>query len=185
MDDKRRARAELGVTMLLRSLGEDVDRDGLRDTPARVVRSFVEMCRGLEQNPADVLSTTFDVASDEMVVVTDIEFASLCEHHLLPFTGVAAVGYLPVGRVVGLSKLARLVDVFACRPQIQERMTRQITDALDEHLSTNGSACVLRASHMCMSCRGVRKRATMVTSSLTGAFRDNPSARSEFLALTR
>lgn len=177
--------AEHGLRELLRLMGDDPDREGLRDTPARVVRAMVEMSAGLQLDPADVLGTTFDVGSDEMVVVTGIEFVSLCEHHLLPFTGVAAVGYLPDERVVGLSKLARLVDLYARRPQVQERMTRQITDALDRYVKSAGSACVLRATHSCMSCRGVRKTASMVTSSLTGSFRDEPATRAEFLALAR
>jgi GTP cyclohydrolase I len=168
--------AEFGVRKLLEAMGDDPDREGLTDTPARVVRAMREMTAGLLLDPADVLGTTFDVQSDEMVVVTGIEFVSLCEHHLLPFTGTAAIGYLPDQRVVGLSKLARL-------PQVQERMTRQITDALDEHLPSKGSACVLRATHSCMSCRGVRKVARMVTSSLTGAFRAEPETRGEFLSL--
>jgi GTP cyclohydrolase I len=175
--------AEFGVRKLLEAMGDDPDREGLTDTPARVVRAMREMTAGLLLDPADVLGTTFDVQSDEMVVVTGIEFVSLCEHHLLPFTGTAAIGYLPDQRVVGLSKLARLVDLYARRPQVQERMTRQITDALDAHLPSKGSACVLRATHSCMSCRGVRKVARMVTSSLTGAFRAEPETRGEFLSL--
>lgn len=177
--------AEAGLSALLELLGDDPDREGLTETPARVVRAMCEMTSGLREDPAAVLGTTFDVSSDEMVVVTGVEFVSLCEHHLLPFTGTAAVGYLPVERVVGLSKLARLVDIYARRPQVQERMTRQITAALDEHLATKGAACVLRATHSCMSCRGVRKTAQMVTSSLTGAFRDEAETRGEFLALAR
>lgn len=179
------AAAEVGIRGLLVAIGEDPDREGLRDTPARVVRAMYEMTRGLTEDPAELLATTFDVQSDEMVVVTGIEFVSLCEHHLLPFAGTATVGYLPVQRVVGLSKLARLVDLYARRPQVQERMTRQITDALDSHLAVLGSACVLRATHSCMSCRGVRKTAQMVTSSLTGALREQPETRAEFLALAR
>lgn len=185
-EDALRATAEFGIRKLLQAIGEDPDREGLEDTPARVVRAMYEMTSGLREPGADVLlATTFDVQSDEMVVVADIDFVSLCEHHLLPFTGTAVVGYLPVERVVGLSKLARLVELYARRPQVQERMTRQITEALDAHLKTIGSACVLRATHSCMSCRGVRKPAQMVTSSMTGAFRDNPETRAEFLALAR
>lgn len=183
MDADLTAEAARGIRALLTLIGDDPQRDGLLDTPDRVVRAMVEMTRGLRGNAAELLSTTFDVGSDEMVVVTGIEFVSLCEHHLLPFTGHAAVGYLPSERVVGLSKLARLVDLYARRPQVQERMTRQITDALDAHLPSSGSACVLVASHSCMSCRGVRKTASMVTSSLTGSFRDEPATRAEFLAL--
>lgn len=181
-----RLRAEDGVTDLLIAMGEDPAREGLKDTPARVVRAMLEMTAGLRMDPADVLGTTFDERSDQMVVVTGVEFVSLCEHHLLPFTGTAVVGYLPKDRVVGLSKLARLVDVYARRPQVQERMTRQITSALDEHLESAGSACVVTAIHACMGSRGVRKPgARMVTSSLTGAFRDEAETRAEFLALAR
>jgi GTP cyclohydrolase I len=187
LDPALRRMAEQGVTNLLLAIGEDPYRDGLEDTPARVVRALLQMTSGLrEGDPAEVLGTTFDVASEEMVVVTGVEFVSLCEHHLLPFVGTATVGYLPSGRVVGLSKLARLVDLYARRPQVQERLTRQITDALDLHVKSLGSACVITAHHACMSCRGVQKpSARMVTSSLTGAFREDASTRSEFLALAR
>lgn len=184
-DGERTRRAHAGIRSLLLLMGDDPDRDGLQDTPGRVVRALLEMSAGLQLDPAATLGTTFDEQSDEMVVVTGIQFVSLCEHHLLPFSGVAAVGYLPSGRVVGLSKLARLVDLYARRPQVQERMTGQITAALDTHVPSSGSACVLAATHSCMSCRGVRKTATMVTSSLTGAFRDEPATRAEFLALAR
>ena len=173
-----------GIIRLIEYIGEDPTREGLLDTPKRVLKAFKEMTEGYHLNPADILGTTFDVGDvDEMVVVRNIEFVSLCEHHMLPFTGTAAVAYIPKDRVVGLSKIARLIDLYARRLQVQERFTRQITTALDEHLNPKGSACVIEAAHACMGCRGVRKpSARMVTSSLTGMFRQH-EVRAEFLSL--
>lgn len=175
-----------GIVRLIEYVGEDPTREGLLDTPKRVLKAFKEMTEGYGQDPAAILGTTFDVGDvDEMVIVKNIEFVSLCEHHLLPFPGIAHVAYIPNERVVGLSKIARLVDLYARRFQVQERLTRQITDAMDTHLEPRGSACIIEAAHSCMGCRGVRKPAArMVTSSLTGMFRDH-EVRAEFLSLTR
>lgn len=173
------------VRRLLQWIGENPNRDGLVDTPSRVVKAWGEMTCGYADNPADVLGTTFDVACDQLVAVTGIEFVSLCEHHVLPFIGVASVGYLPGARVVGLSKLARIVDTFSRRLQVQERMTQQIAEAIQEHLAPQGVAVVVRGQHSCMSCRGVRKTSEMVTSAMLGIFRTNEALRSEFLALER
>ncbi|HMV51704.1 MAG TPA: GTP cyclohydrolase I FolE [Blastocatellia bacterium] len=156
----------------------------IQKTLLRVVRAFVEMTRGYQDDPAWILSTTFDERSDEIVAVKGIRFTSLCEHHLLPFIGTADVGYLPGARIVGLSKLARLVECFARRLQVQERMTRQIAEAIEQHLGAQGVGVVVRAHHCCMGCRGVRQQdAQMVTSSMLGVFRDRAEVRSEFLKL--
>src|SRR5690349_19170772 len=179
------ARAERAVRELLFAIGEDPDRDGLRDTPARVARSYAEITAGLGQTAAEVLSTTFDLGHDEMVLVKDIEVWSVCEHHLVPFTGVAHVGYIPStdGRITGLSKLARLVDVYARRPQVQERMTTQIADALMRILEPRGAIVVVECEHLCMSMRGIRKPgATTVTSAVRGQLR-NPTTRAEAMSL--
>jgi GTP cyclohydrolase I len=176
--------AEMAVETILRWLGEDPERNGLRGTPARVVRALAELTGGYTQDPAAILATVFDDSCDEMVVVRGVEFTSLCEHHLLPFLGVAAVGYLPNGRVVGLSKLARLVECYARRLQVQERMTEQIADALDKHLVPLGVGVVLRAKHLCMGCRGVKQpTAEMVTSAVRGNLHELPAARAEFMQL--
>lgn len=177
--------AEDGVVRLLQAIGEDPTREGLRDTPSRVVRALTEMTAGRYEDPAAILATTFDGENyDSMVVLRNIEFTSLCEHHLLPFTGTADVGYIADGNVVGLSKLARLVECFARRPQLQERMTQQIANALNEHLTPKGVGVVVRAHHSCMGCRGVRKPgAEMVTSTLLGYMRVSPEARAEFMRL--
>ncbi|GAG14097.1 unnamed protein product, partial [marine sediment metagenome] len=157
----------------------------LVDTPRRVVAALKEMTQGRHQDPAKILATVFDEPCDEMVVLRDIPFVSLCEHHMLPFAGTVDIGYLPGDTVVGLSKLARLVDCFAQRLQIQERLTQQVATAIDEQLQPVGVGVIVRANHACMSCRGVRKHdTTMVTSSLLGAFR-NGDARHEFLSLAR
>lgn len=175
--------AEEAVRTLLRFVGENAERQGLVDTPARVVRAWRELTSGYDEDPAEILSRTFDERSDEMIVLRGVSFYSTCEHHLLPFYGEAAVGYLP-GKVVGISKLARLVNCFARRLQIQERMTREIADAIDEHLAARGVGVVLRAHHLCMGCRGVRQPETeMVTSALRGSLRDDATSRSEFLSL--
>lgn len=173
------------VLRLLEYLGEDPTRPGLLDTPMRVVRSLVEMTSGRDTDIEEILSTTFEEQCDEMVLVRNVEFTSLCEHHLLPFTGSADVAYIPSdGKVVGLSKLARLVDAFAQRLQVQERMTREIADALVDHLDPLGVGVVVRAHHSCMGCRGVKKpSAEMVTSAVRGVMKDDPRARAEFLDL--
>ena len=172
---------------ILEAIGEDPDRDGLRDTPARVARAYAEMFAGLRQEPGQVLSTTFDLGHDEMVLVKDIEVYSTCEHHLVPFHGVAHVGYVPSadGRITGLSKLARLVEVYARRPQVQERLTTQIADALVEHLEPRGVIVVVECEHLCMSMRGIRKPgARTVTSAVRGQLRDAVT-RAEAMALIR
>ena len=170
---------------LLVAIGEDPERDGLRDTPDRVARAYQEMFAGQWQNPEDVLTTTFDAGHGEMVLVKDIEVRSTCEHHLVPFVGVAHVGYIPSddGRITGLSKLARLVDVFARRPQVQERLTTQIADSLMRILAPRGAIVVLECEHMCMSMRGIRKPgARTVTSAVRGQMRD-ATTRAEAMSL--
>ena len=179
------ARAEAAVRELLIAVGEDPDREGLVDTPARVARAYAETFAGLRMTPEDVLSTTFSIAHDEMIIVRDIEVYSTCEHHLVPFHGVAHVGYIPAkdGRVTGLSKIARLVEVFARRPQVQERLTTQIADALVEHLEAQGVIVVVEAEHLCMSMRGVRKPGSRtITSAVRGQLR-NPATRAEAMSL--
>ncbi len=175
--------AEHAVTALLRLIGEDPQRDGLRDTPGRVVKALLEMTGGYDESPADILSTTFAEHSDELIVLRGIDFHSICEHHLLPFQGVAHVGYLP-GKVVGISKLARLVHCFARRLQIQERMTQQIARAVETHLEAGGVGVIVTAHHLCMGCRGVKLPATqLVTSAMLGTLRNSAETRSEFLRL--
>jgi len=179
------ARAEAAVRELLVAIGEDPDRDGLRDTPARVARSYAEIFAGLDMTAADVLDKTFEIEHDELIIVRDIELYSTCEHHLVPFHGVAHVGYIPGkdGRVTGLSKLARLVEVFARRPQVQERLTTQIADALVEHLGVQGVIVVIQAEHLCMSMRGIRKPgASTITSAVRGQLR-SAATRAEAMAL--
>ena len=179
------AEAEEAVVTLLRFIGEAPERDGLRDTPARVVKAWREMTAGYAEDPAEILSRTFEESSDELVILRGISFYSTCEHHLLPFYGQAVVGYLP-GKVVGISKLARLVECFAKRLQVQERMTRQIADAVETHLGARGVGVVLRAHHLCMGCRGVRQEETeMVTSAMLGTLRTDATSRAEFLKLCR
>ena len=178
-------RAAAAVRELLIAIGEDPDREGLEDTPARVARAYAELTAGLRMRPEDVLTTTFDLGHDEMVLVRDIELWSMCEHHLVPFTGVAHVGYIPAtsGKITGLSKLARLVDVYAKRPQVQERLTTQIADALGEILDARGVLVVIEAEHLCMTMRGVRKAgARTVTSAVRGQMRDL-ATRNEAMAL--
>jgi GTP cyclohydrolase I len=179
------ARAAAAVRELLFAVGEDPDREGLRDTPDRVARSYAEIFAGLRQAPEDVLTTTFDLGHDEIVLVTGIEVYSTCEHHLVPFHGVAHVGYIPSkdGRITGLSKLARLVDVFAKRPQVQERLTTQVADALVRILEPRGVIVVIECEHLCMSMRGVRKPGTRTTTSaVRGQLRD-PATRAEAMSL--
>ena len=175
---------EAAVRTILEAVGEDPDRDGLLQTPARVARMYREMFEGLALDPSRHLETTFPEDYDEIVLVRDIPFTSMCEHHLLPFTGVAHVAYLPNGKVVGLSKLARVVEEVARRPQVQERMTQSIADMLESKLATKGAAVVIESEHSCMALRGVRKSGTMtVTSSLRGVFRENQASRAEVLSL--
>ena len=179
-------RIEAAVREILVAVGEDPDRPGLKDTPARVARAYAEAFAGLGQKPDDVLATTFDEDHDELVLVKDIPMYSTCEHHLVPFHGVAHVGYIPGsdGRVTGLSKLARLVEVYARRPQVQERMTSQIADALQEVLKPRGTIVVIEAEHLCMAMRGIRKPgATTVTSAVRGIFRESLATRSEAMSL--
>ncbi|MFI9392939.1 MULTISPECIES: GTP cyclohydrolase I FolE [Streptomyces] len=181
-DEKR---AENAVRELLIAVGEDPDREGLLETPARVARAYRELLAGLRQKPEEVLTTTFDLGHDEMVLVKDIEIVSLCEHHLLPFHGVAHVGYIPAesGKITGLSKLARLVEVFARRPQVQERLTTQIADSLMGILEARGAIVVIEAEHMCMSVRGIRKPgAKTTTSAVRGQLRDS-TTRAEAMSL--
>lgn len=173
---------EDAVRVLLSMIGEDPTREGLRDTPKRVVKALREMTVGLSQQPSDVLGTIFNEHSDQMVVVRGIRFSSLCEHHLLPFHGTATVGYVPNGRVIGLSKIPRLVQVFAKRPQVQERLTNQIAEALQECLGCRGVGVVIKAHHACMGCRGVvQPDAEMITSALSGVMREDSAARAELL----
>ncbi|MFF2523965.1 GTP cyclohydrolase I FolE [Streptomyces liangshanensis] len=181
-DEKR---VENAVRELLSAIGEDPDRDGLRATPERVARAYKEIYAGLWQTPEDVLTTTFDLGHDEMVLVKDIEVMSSCEHHLVPFVGVAHVGYIPSadGKITGLSKLARLVDVFARRPQVQERLTTQIADSLMDILEPRGVIVVVECEHMCMTMRGVRKPgAKTITSAVRGQMRV-PATRAEAMSL--
>jgi GTP cyclohydrolase I len=179
-------RIERAVREILIAIGEDPDRGGLKDTPGRVARAYAEQFAGLGQHPKDVLTTVFDADHDEMVLVRDIEMFSTCEHHLTPFFGFAHVGYIPNerGQITGLSKLARLVDVYAHRPQVQERMTSQIADSLMEVLEPRGVIVVVEAEHLCMAMRGVRKPgAKTVTSAVRGSFRSSYSTRSEAMSL--
>ncbi|MFF4170066.1 GTP cyclohydrolase I FolE [Streptomyces sp. NPDC001744] len=181
-DEKR---AENAVRELLLAVGENPDREGLRETPARVARAYRELFAGLWQKPEDVLTTTFDLGHDEMVLVKDIELMATCEHHLLPFHGVAHIGYIPAesGKITGLSKLARLVDVFARRPQVQERLTTQIADSLMEILEARGAIVVIEAEHMCMSLRGVRKPGAKTTTSAVRGQLRNATTRAEAMSL--
>jgi GTP cyclohydrolase I len=176
-------RAEKAVRELLLALGEDPEREGLKETPARVARAFKENFEGLWQKPEDVLTTTFDIGHEELVIIRDIEVFSHCEHHLTPFHGVAHVGYIPSGKITGLSKVARLVDLFARRPQVQERLTTQIADALVEILKPMGVIVIIDCEHLCMSMRGVRKsRARTTTSAVRGILRD-AATRAEAISL--
>ena len=177
------ARAAAAVRELLLALGEDPDREGLKETPARVARAFKENFEGLWKSPEDVLTTTFDIGHEELVIIRDIEVFSHCEHHLTPFHGVAHVGYIPRGKITGLSKVARLVDLFARRPQVQERLTTQIADAMVKILDPMGVIVIIDCEHLCMSMRGVRKsRARTTTSAVRGVLRD-PATRAEAISL--
>jgi GTP cyclohydrolase I len=178
-------RAEAAVRELLIAIGEDPEREGLHDTPARVAKAYAELTAGMRQAPTDVLTTTFDLGHDEMILVRDIELWSMCEHHLVPFTGVAHVGYIPddSGKITGLSKLARLVDVYAKRPQVQERLTTQIADALVEILQARGVIVVIEAEHLCMTMRGVRKAGSRTITSAVRGQMHNAATRAEAMAL--
>jgi GTP cyclohydrolase IA len=180
------SRVEAAVRELLAAIGEDPDRDGLKRTPERVARSYAEQFAGLWTDPDEALATTFDAHHEEMVLVKDIPLYSTCEHHLLPFHGVAHVGYIPNedGRITGLSKLARVVDLYAKRPQVQERLTSQVADALERRLDPRGAIVVIEAEHLCMSMRGIRKPGSRtVTSAVRGMFQEAPSTRAEALSL--
>ncbi len=181
VDTERIARA---VKEILIAIGENPDRDGLRDTPARVARMYKEVFSGLHEDPAHHLNKMFDEDHHELVLVKDIPFDSYCEHHLMPFTGKAHVAYIPNGRIVGLSKIARVVEGFARRPQVQERLTSQIADLVMEKVKPSGVAVVIEAGHTCMTARGVRKPgSTMITSALRGVFHVNGAARNEVMTL--
>lgn len=176
---------EDSVTRLLEYLGEDPGRDGLKDTPVRVIKAYQEMTRGYAMNPSELLRV-FDVVADEVIILRGIRFSSLCEHHLLPFSGTATVGYIPKeGKAVGISKLSRVVECFARRLQVQERLTNQIAEAIQQYLNPVGVGVIIKAHHSCMGCRGVNQpEAEMVTSSMLGAMRDRPEARAELLSLS-
>lgn len=179
-------RIEAAVREILLAIGENPEREGLQQTPARVARAMQEQYSGIGGDPADILATVFSENHDELVLVRDIEMFSSCEHHLVPFHGKAHVGYIPGshGRITGLSKLARLVDLYAKRPQVQERLTRQVADALMEVLEPRGAIVVIEAEHLCMSMRGVRKPGALtVTSAVRGIFRHDPATRAEAMAL--
>ncbi len=186
MTEVDHGRIEAAVREILEAIGEDPDRDGLQKTPSRVARMYDEIFAGLGESAAEHLETTFEADHDEMVLVRDIPFASACEHHLVPFIGRAHVGYIPGkdGRITGLSKLARVVDTFAKRPQVQERMTVQVADAIEAGLAPRGVLVVLEAEHLCMSMRGVKKPGSVtVTSAVRGLFRDNVATRAEAMRL--
>ena len=178
-------RAAAAVRELLIAVGENPDREGLRDTPERVARSFRELFSGMRLTAEDVLTTTFDIGHDEMILVRDIELWSMCEHHLVPFTGVVHIGYIPAedGRITGLSKLARLVDVYARRPQVQERLTTQIADSLMTILEPRGVIVVAEAEHLCMTMRGVRKPGSKTITSAVRGMMHNPATRAEAMSL--
>ncbi len=178
---------EAAIRKILQEIGEDPDRQGLVDTPKRIEKMYKELTRGYRQTAEQLInSALFDVDYDEMVVVTNINFYSLCEHHMLPFFGVAHVGYIPKGKVVGLSKIPRIVDMFARRLQVQERMTAQVANVLQNQLKPDGVGVVVEGYHMCMSMRGVEKeKAKMITSTLLGSFKEDQKTRTEFLELIR
>jgi GTP cyclohydrolase I len=178
-------RAEAAIRELLVAVGEDPEREGLRDTPARVARAYQELLAGMRMRAEDVLTTTFDLGHDEMILVRDIELWSMCEHHLVPFTGKAHIGYIPNenGRITGLSKLARLVDLYAKRPQVQERLTTQVADAMMSILEARGAIVVIEAEHLCMTMRGVRKPGSKTVTSAVRGSMHNAATRSEAMSL--
>ncbi len=184
MDQERIKRA---VSEIIAAIGEDESREGLRDTPLRIAEMYAEIFEGTQQNPLDVLQVTFDTEGhQEMVILRDIPFFSVCEHHFLPFHGIAHVGYIPKDRLTGVSKIARVVEVLARRPQMQERLTSQIADTMMEGLRPTGVGVVIEAEHLCMTMRGVKKPGSrLVTSANRGLFRSNPSTRAEFMSLIR
>jgi GTP cyclohydrolase I len=194
------------VRNLILAMGDDPNRDGLRGSPARVIESYKELFKGYKTDVKELFRVfDNDMNYDEVIILSGVEFTSFCEHHLLPFTGIAHIGYVPesyekkewydqqekhhiqeiIPKIIGISKLARLLEVYSCRLQNQERITIQVTQALDQYLKPLGSACVLEANHMCIQCRGVKKTSTMITSSMTGCFREKPEARAEFFQLIR
>jgi GTP cyclohydrolase I len=185
LPDFDHARAEAAVRELLHAVGEDPDREGLQETPARVARAYAELLAGMRRSARDVLTTTFDLGHDEMILVRDIELWSMCEHHMVPFTGVAHIGYIPneSGQITGLSKLARLVDVYARRLQVQERLTTQIADSLMEILQCRGAIVVIEAEHLCMTMRGVRKPGSKTVTSAVRGMMHNAATRSEAMSL--
>lgn len=175
---------EAFVKEILRFVGDNPEREGLVETPKRVVASWKHLFSGYSANPCDVIKTFENEACDEMVLLKDIEMYSMCEHHMLPFVGRAHIAYIPKDRIVGISKLARILEIFSRRLQNQERITTQITDCIMKHLDPKGAACVIEAKHMCIACRGVQKQnSVMVTSSMRGCFRDDPTTRNEFLKI--
>ncbi len=177
---------EDGFKVMLEGLGEDVNREGLRDTPRRVAKAYSEMLSGIEEDPSSIALTQFDESTDEMILVKNIRFVSFCEHHFLPFIGTAHVAYLPKNSVVGLSKIPRIVDHFAKQPQVQERLTNQIAEFISSHLDAQGVGVIIESEHSCMTMRGVKKPgASMVTSKLMGSFKNDAKTRSEFLMLCR
>lgn len=179
-------RIEAAVREIIAAIGEDPEREGLAETPRRIAEMYGELFSGIDEEPRDVLTKGFEESHKEMVVLKDVPFYSLCEHHFLPFHGKAHVGYVPEGRVVGVSKLARAVDILARRPQLQERLTSQVADAIMDGLAPDGVAVVIEAEHLCMTMRGVQKPgAVMITSAIRGGFRRRGVTRSEFLALVR
>ena len=187
MTDANIKKMEMSVRDILKEIGEDPNRQGLEKTPHRVAKMYNEITRGYRQSAEELINQAhFDVEYDEMVVVTNIDFYSLCEHHMLPFFGVAHVGYIPKGKVVGLSKIPRIVDMFARRLQVQENMTQEIANVLNEYLQPDGVGVVIEGYHMCMMMRGVQKqKAKMITSALIGSFKDDSKTRTEFLELIR
>lgn len=179
-------RIEAAVREIISAIGEDPDREGLRETPRRIAEMYAELFAGIHQEPREVLSKSFEESHKEMVVLKDVPFYSLCEHHFLPFHGRAHLGYVPEGRVVGVSKLARAVEILARRPQLQERLTSQVADAIMDALKPDGVAVVIEAEHLCMTMRGVQKPgAVMITSAIRGGFRRRGVTRAEFLSLVR
>lgn len=181
-----RERVKAAVSELIEAIGEDPEREGLRDTPRRIADMYEEILAGMHVDPREMLSVRFGEGHDEMVLLRDIPFYSLCEHHFLPFHGIAHVGYIPNGGVVGISKLARVVELFAKRPQLQERLTSQIADCIVEVLQPAGAGVVVEAEHLCMTMRGIRKPGSrMVTSAMRGSFKDNEVSRAEFLSLVQ
>jgi GTP cyclohydrolase IA len=179
-------RIKRAVREIIEAIGEDPDREGLRDTPRRIADMYAEIFSGVDCDPSSVLSVTFEENHQEMVILRDIPFYSMCEHHFLPFHGVAHVGYIPRGRILGISKIARVVEMLARRPQLQERLTGQIADALMNAIQPHGVGVVVEAEHLCMTMRGVKKPGTrIVTSANRGIFRDRPVTRDEFMSLIR